>query len=46
MKTWMMYVLLAIGLVWSVYWYAYLPCETILEWSWSLRDVPVRCIHL
>lgn len=35
-----------IGLPFSIWWWFYAPCDTILHLTFTLRDVPVRCINL
>lgn len=39
-------VLIVVGLAFTVWWYAFAPCSFVLGISYSLKDVPVRCIHL
>lgn len=45
MKTWMYWTLIALALIWSVWWFWFADCGLIIKISPTLRDIPVRCFH-
>ncbi len=45
MTSFSMYVLTAIAVVFGLWWQFSAPCSTIIKWSWTLKDVPVRCLY-
>lgn len=44
MKTRYYYILIALGVPFTIWWYGYADCNFILHYTWTLRDVPTRCL--
>lgn len=41
----LMFFLIACSVAFSIWWFFFADCETIIKFLWTLKDVPVRCLH-